>query len=106
MKSHDHHIMIQQIFPACVKNMLLLGVCQTIIRLSKCFQKICMKVVDPHDIPSLKVYVVETLFMLEIYFLPGFFDISTHLSTLYMIWKYVAHLGPNCVTPLRDIWSC
>jgi len=38
-----------------------------------------MKVVDPHDIPSLKVYVAKTLFMLEIYFLLGFFDISTHL---------------------------
>jgi hypothetical protein len=40
-----------------------------------------MKVVDPHDIPSLKVYVVEKLYMFEIYFLPGFFDISTHLLT-------------------------
>jgi hypothetical protein len=38
-----------------------------------------MKVVDPHDIPSLKVHVAKTLFMLEIYFLLGFFDISTHL---------------------------
>jgi len=40
-----------------------------------------MKVVDPHDIHSLKVYVVETLSMLEIYFPLGFFDISTHLLT-------------------------
>jgi hypothetical protein len=37
-----------------------------------------MKVVDPHDIPSFKVYVAETLSMLEIYFPPRFFDISTH----------------------------
>jgi hypothetical protein len=70
--------MIQQIFPTCVKNMLLLGMRQAIIRLNKCFQKICMKVVDPHDIPSFKVYVAETLSMLEIYFPPRFFDISTH----------------------------
>jgi hypothetical protein len=38
-----------------------------------------MKVFDPHDILSFKVYVVKTLSMLEIYFPPRFFDISTHL---------------------------
>jgi hypothetical protein len=79
MKSHDHHVMIQQILPACVRNILLPGVRQTIIRLSKCFQKICMKVVNPDDIPSLKVYVAETLSMLEMWFPPGFFDIMTRL---------------------------
>jgi hypothetical protein len=50
--------------------MLLLSMHQAIIRLNKCFQKICMKVVDPHDIPLLKVYVAETLSMFEIYFPP------------------------------------
>ncbi len=71
--------MIQQILPTCVRNMLFPDYCQAIIRLSKCFQKICMKVFDPHDILSFKVYVVKTLSMLEIYFPPRFFDISTHL---------------------------
>jgi hypothetical protein len=79
MKSHDHHVMIQQILFSCVRNILLPNVCQAIIRLSKCFQKICMKVVNPNDIPSLKVYVVETLSMLEMWFPLGFFDIMTNL---------------------------
>jgi hypothetical protein len=78
MKRHDHHVMIQQILPTCVRNILLLGVCQAIIRLSKFFQKICMKVVNPNGIPSSKVYVVETLSMFEMWFSPGFFDIMTH----------------------------
>jgi hypothetical protein len=73
MKSHDHHVMIQQILFAYVRNILLPGVCQGIIRISKCFQKICMKVVNPNDILSLKVYVAETLSMLEMWFLLGFF---------------------------------
>jgi hypothetical protein len=60
MKSHDYHVMIQQFLPACARNILLPDIHQTIIRLSKCFQKICMKVVNPNDIPSLKMYVVET----------------------------------------------
>jgi hypothetical protein len=72
MKSHDHHVMIQQILPTCVRNILLPSVCQAIIRLSKCFQKICMKVVNPNDILSSKVYVVETLSMLEMWFLLDF----------------------------------
>jgi hypothetical protein len=79
MKSHDHHVMIQQILPACIRNILLPGVRQTIIRLSKCFQKICMKVVNPDDIPSLKVYVAETLSMLEMWFPLGFLNIMIHL---------------------------
>jgi hypothetical protein len=43
VKSHDHHVIIQQILPACVRNILLLGVRQTIIRLNKCFQKYVRK---------------------------------------------------------------
>jgi hypothetical protein len=79
MKSHDHHVMIQQILFACVRNILLPSVRQAIMKLSKCFLKICMKVVNPYEIPSLKVYVVETLSMLEMWFPLGFFDIMTHL---------------------------
>jgi hypothetical protein len=79
MKSRDHNVMIQQILFSCVKNIFLPSVRQAIIRLSKCFQKICMKVVNPNDIPFLKVYVVETLSMHEMWFPLGFFDIMTHL---------------------------
>jgi hypothetical protein len=79
MKSHDHHVMIQQILLKRVRNILLPNVHQTIIRLCKCFQKICMKVVNLDDIPSLKVYVAETLSMLKMWFPPGFSDIMIHL---------------------------
>lgn len=79
MKSHDHHVMIQQILPACVRNLFLLSVRQIIDTLSKRFQKICVKVVNPNEILSLKVYVVKTLSMLEIWFPPRFFDIMTNL---------------------------
>jgi len=74
--------MIQQILLACVRDILLPGVHQAIIRLNKCFQKICMKVVNPYDIPSLKtlkVYVAKTLSMLEIWFPLGVFNIMIHL---------------------------
>jgi hypothetical protein len=76
MKSHDHHVMIQQILPACVRNILLPSVRQAIIY---GFKKICMKVVNPNDISSLKVYVAKTLSMLEMWFPPRFFDIMIHL---------------------------
>ncbi len=81
-KSHDHHVMIQQILLACVRDILLPSVHQAIIRLNKCFQKICMKVVNRDDIPSLKtlkVFVAKTLSMLEIWFPLGFFNIMIHL---------------------------
>jgi hypothetical protein len=38
-----------------------------------------MKVVNPNDIPSFKMYVAETLPMLEMWFPLGFFDIMSHL---------------------------
>jgi len=38
-----------------------------------------MKVVNPNDIPSLKMYVVETLSMLEMWFPLRFLNIMTHL---------------------------
>jgi hypothetical protein len=79
MKSHDHHVMMQQILFMCMWNLLVRHVCQIIIILKKCFQKICVRVLNPVDIFTLKTYVVERLFMFEMWFPLSFFDVMTHL---------------------------
>jgi len=79
MKSHDQNVMIQQILPMCVRNLLIAGVYQVILRLGKCFQNICVLILNPVDIRTLKTYVAETLSMFEMWFPPGFIDVMTHL---------------------------
>ena len=78
-KSHDHHILIQQILPAAIWNCLTPGVRETIIGLSNLFQRICSKVIRISDIGSLCTCAAEVLCLLEINFPPGFFDIMAHL---------------------------
>ena len=79
LKSHDHHILIQQVLPAACRNLLSRGVRETIIRLGNLFEKICSKVIRVASIPALKTYAAETFCLLEIHFPPGFFDVMTHL---------------------------
>jgi hypothetical protein len=49
------------------------------MRLSRIFRRICAKVVDPHDMDSLKEDVAVTMSMLEIHMPPSFFDVMSHL---------------------------
>lgn len=79
LKSHDHHVMIEQILPAAVRTLLSRGVRETIIRLGNLFQRICSKTIRVDSIPELRKFAAETLCLLEIHFPPGFFDIMTHL---------------------------
>lgn len=79
LKSHDHHVLIEQILPAAVRTLLSRGVRETIIRLGNLFQRICSKTIRVDSIPDLRQYAAETLCLLEIHFPPGFFDIMTHL---------------------------
>ena len=79
LKSHDHHILLQQILPTSVWNSLSRGVRDTIIRLGTLFQRICAKVIRLSDIPALRTYAVEVLCLMELNFPPGFFDIMPHL---------------------------
>jgi hypothetical protein len=60
-KSHDHHVMVQQILLVSVWNLLQIGLRTTIIRLEKSFQRICAKVLNPKDLVALQTYVVETI---------------------------------------------
>ena len=79
LKSHDHHVLLQQILPASIRHNLSRGVRETIIRLGNLFQRICSKVIRNSEIQSLRTSAVEVLFLLEIHFPPGFFDIMIHL---------------------------
>jgi hypothetical protein len=79
LKSHDFHVILEQILPVVVRNLMSVGPRTAIIRLGRCFARICAKVIDENEIDNLRLYVVETMCMLERWFPPAFFDISVHL---------------------------
>lgn len=106
MKSHDWHILLQEILPACIRGLLPEGLRVAIIRLGHCFKSICAKVIRRRDLGPFQVYVAETMAMLEIYFPPGYWNVMQHLvmhlprelywcGTVHTRWMYGVerHLG-------------
>lgn len=79
LKSHDHHVLVQQVMPAAIRGSLARGPREAVIRMGNVFQRLCVKVVDPNEIPDLMDYTAVTLCMFEQHFPPSFFDIMTHL---------------------------
>ena len=92
LKSHDHHIIIQDILPASIRGLLHPGACDAVIRLGHCFKMICQKTIDPAQLSSLKEYVAETMCLLKVWFPPSFFDIMPHLL-LHLV-EELEWLGP------------
>ena len=68
LKSHDCHILMQQLLPVAIRGVLLKEVCNTIIWLCYFFNSICSKVIDHSKLQQLQDEVVVTLCLLEKYF--------------------------------------
>ena len=79
MKSHDCHVLMQQILPVALRGNLQKEVGIAITKLCYFFNKLCSKVVDPSILDDLQMHIVETLCSLEMYFPPSFFDVMVHL---------------------------
>ena len=106
MKSHDWHVLIQDILPACIRGLLPEGPRVAIIRLGHCFKRLCAKVIRRRDLVLLHNYVAETVALLEVHFPPGFWNVMPHLllhlprevywcGTVHTRWMYGVerHLG-------------
>jgi hypothetical protein len=61
LKSHDMHVMVQQILHVCVRHLMHPTQRHAIHaqRVGKIFQRLCSKIIDPIDIPSLKLHILE-----------------------------------------------
>ena len=92
LKSHDYHCLIQQIIPVAVRTLLSPLQRTALIRLGKSFTKICARVVDKGEIKALRLFVVETMCILEVAFPPAFFDVMQH--TLIHLVDELALCGP------------
>ncbi|KAL6578540.1 hypothetical protein OROMI_008756 [Orobanche minor] len=80
MKSHDCHILLQQLLPLAIRDVLQRNVRVTIIRLCFFFNALCSKIVDASKLDKLQADVIVTLCELEKIFPASFFDILIHLT--------------------------
>ncbi|KAL0556667.1 hypothetical protein IC582_005181 [Cucumis melo] len=79
LKSHDHHVLMQQLLPVAIHGILPKHVRLAIIRLCFFFNAICKKTIDTSQLKGMQEDVVVTLCLLEKYFPPSFFTIMVHL---------------------------
>ena len=79
LKSHDCHILLQQLLPVAIRSVLPKNVRVSIIRLCFFFNTLCNKVVDISKLDKQQADVVLTLRELEKILPPSFFDIMIHL---------------------------
>ncbi|KAL0551302.1 hypothetical protein IC582_010388 [Cucumis melo] len=99
LKSHDCHVLIQQLFPIAIRSMLPKHVPYAITRLCIFFNSVCNKVLDVQQLDKLEEDIVVTLCLFEKYFSPSFFTIMIHLTVhkvrevklcgpIYLRWMY------------------
>lgn len=79
LKSHDFHVLIQQIIPASIRSFLHPGARDVVICSGNVFKRLCAKVIDTQELDDLMAYTAETLCLMEIWFPPAFFDCMPHL---------------------------
>ena len=78
MKSHDNHILMQQLFPIAIRGSLPTEVSRPLIDLSCFFREICSKVLNLEELGALEKRIAVTLYELERIF-PPFFIVMTYL---------------------------
>ena len=79
LKSHDSHILMQQLLPLAARQALPKNVIETLTELSSCFRQICSKVNTPSDLEKIQKRIILTLCHLEKIFPLSFFDVMEHL---------------------------
>ncbi|XP_020865779.1 uncharacterized protein LOC110224236 [Arabidopsis lyrata subsp. lyrata] len=80
LKSHDYHVLMQQLLPVALRGLLPKGPRTAIFRLCAFFNMLCQRVIDREQISVMEAEIVETLCMFERFFPPSFFDIMVHLT--------------------------
>lgn len=80
LKSHDYHILMQQLLPIGIRKTLPKSVRVVLIKLSRYFRKLCSKVIYPPDVTRMEKDIAVILCELERIFPPSFFDVMVHLT--------------------------
>ncbi|XP_070011494.1 uncharacterized protein [Nicotiana sylvestris] len=79
LKSHDSHILLEQLLPFAIRGVVPNNVYAAITELGIFFRELCSKTVRVDVLDRLVAQIPITLSKLEKIFLPAFFDIMVHL---------------------------
>ncbi|KAL2492096.1 Uncharacterized protein Adt_27724 [Abeliophyllum distichum] len=79
LKTHDCHVLLQQLLPVGIRKFLRKEVCNAIVELSCFFQKLCSRTLNTSDLEKLEDGIVIILCKLERIFPPALFDVMVHL---------------------------
>ncbi|XP_043694245.1 uncharacterized protein LOC122644951 [Telopea speciosissima] len=79
MKSHDCHVLMQQLLPLAIRVHPMNNVKLVLLSVCGFFRCLCAKIATKDDLNQLKANIVETLCNLERIFPPTFFDVMVHL---------------------------
>ncbi|GFS46240.1 hypothetical protein Acr_00g0100990 [Actinidia rufa] len=80
LKSHDYHILIQQILPIGMRGFVNKEISTTLFELGNFFQDLCSKTLRRSELEKLEERIVHILCKLEKIFPPAFFDVMVHLA--------------------------
>lgn len=78
-KSHDNHIMLQDLLVPAVRNILPAQITAALIRVSNFFKQIYSPKIRVSEMEKLEAETAETLSILETIFPPSFFVMMVHL---------------------------
>ena len=79
LKSHDYHVLMQQLLSVSLRGLLPKGTRNALLRLCSFYNEICQRVLDKDKLEFIENQVALTLCDLERFF-PPFFDIMIHLT--------------------------
>ncbi|CAN6720291.1 unnamed protein product [Malus baccata var. baccata] len=79
LKSHDCHVLMQQLLPLAIRPVLPKVVTMVLLELSAIFRQLCSKKESKEGFKELSSRIALTLCQLEKIFPPAFFDILVHL---------------------------
>ncbi|XP_070675864.1 uncharacterized protein [Malus domestica] len=79
LKSHDCHVLMQQLLPLAIRPVLPKVVTMVLLELSAIFRQLCSKKESEEGFKELSSRIALTLCQLEKIFPPAFFDIMVHL---------------------------
>ena len=79
LKSHDCHVLMTELLPIVLREILPENVQLTIVKLCAFLNAISQKIIDPDNLTKLQDDVVQCLIGFELIFPSSFFNIVTHL---------------------------
>ena len=79
LKTHDYHIIMQHLLPFALRWLIEENTCVAIMRSSRMFCRLSYRTWNPSQHQNLEDDVAIMMAMMDITFLPNFFDVMSHM---------------------------